>query len=239
MFSGKAKRDLRQRLKRCPRRGEKTRLCRRELLPEERKEGVRLLAEQGPLVVGTGAPNTEMAADYAHHAKEAGAAGLMIIGVGIFPFLGAEFTPTLQEGTMVLRLTMAPSISLNESKRITLLVEKRLMTVPEVTGVVTRIGRGEVGAHTDPVNSAEMYVLLKEKETWRTATTQSELEDVIRDHLGEIPGVLTNFTQPIAMTIDELLEKFKDSKLKFKMTRPHKMTAIVVLSAPFLGGLRH
>lgn len=134
------------------------------------------------------------------------ATGLMVIGVGIFPFLGAEFTPTLQEGTMVLRLTMAPSISLNESKRITLLVEKRLMTVPEITGVVTRIGRGEVGAHTDPVNSAEMYVLLKEKETWRTAKTQSELEDVIRDHLGEIPGVLTNFTQPIAMTIDELLE---------------------------------
>lgn len=50
-----------------------------QLLPEERKEGVRLLAEQGPLVVGTGAPNTEMAADYANHAKEAGAAGLMII----------------------------------------------------------------------------------------------------------------------------------------------------------------
>jgi 4-hydroxy-tetrahydrodipicolinate synthase len=50
-----------------------------QLRPEERKEGVKLLAEQGPLIVGTGAPNTEMAADYARHAKEAGAAGLMII----------------------------------------------------------------------------------------------------------------------------------------------------------------
>ncbi|MCZ6632376.1 MAG: CusA/CzcA family heavy metal efflux RND transporter [bacterium] len=134
------------------------------------------------------------------------AAGLMVLGLLVFPFLGSEFTPSLQEGTMVLRLTMAPSISLRESKRITLLVEKRLMKVPEITGVVSRIGRGEVGAHTDPINSAEMYILLTPKEEWRTATTQSELEDVIRDHLGEIPGVLTNFTQPIAMTIDELLE---------------------------------
>jgi len=50
-----------------------------QLSPEERNEGVSLLASQGPLIVGTGAPNTEMAADYARHAKEAGAAGLMII----------------------------------------------------------------------------------------------------------------------------------------------------------------
>ncbi len=50
-----------------------------QLRPEERKEGVDLLASQGPLIVGTGAPNTEIAVDYARHAKEAGAAGLMII----------------------------------------------------------------------------------------------------------------------------------------------------------------
>jgi cobalt-zinc-cadmium resistance protein CzcA len=80
------------------------------------------------------------------------------------------------------------------------------MKVSEITGVVSRIGRGEVGAHTDPVNSAEMYILLKPKEEWRSAESQEELQDVIRDDLGEIPGVLTNFTQPIAMTVDELLE---------------------------------
>jgi cobalt-zinc-cadmium resistance protein CzcA len=51
-----------------------------------------------------------------------------------------------------------------------------------------------------------MYVLLKDKSKWRTATTQSELEDVIRDEIGNIPGVLANFTQPIQMTVDELLE---------------------------------
>ncbi|NOY38318.1 MAG: efflux RND transporter permease subunit [Chlorobi bacterium] len=134
--------------------------------------------------------------------------GVVLLGGGafVYPRLGSEFTPTLQEGTIVLRLTMAPSISLNESTRITQIVERRVMKVPEVEHVVTRIGRGEVGAHTDPVNSAEMYILLKPVDEWRHAETQEDIEKVIRREVGEIPGVLSNFTQPIQMTVDELLE---------------------------------
>jgi cobalt-zinc-cadmium resistance protein CzcA len=134
---------------------------------------------------------------------------LIIIGAVIFPQLGSEFTPTLQEGTLVLRLSMAPSISLTESTRITMLAEKRLMKIPEVTGAITRIGRGEVGAHTDPINSAEMYVMLKPEDEWRDGANQQELERIIRDEFGNMPGVLANFTQPIRMTVDELLEGVK------------------------------
>jgi len=144
---------------------------------------------------------------FVHHRKKAVmlAAGLLVVGASVFPFLGSEFTPTLQEGTMVLRLTMAPSISLEAAKEMALRVERKVMQIPEVTGTVTRIGRGEVGAHTDPINSAEMYILLKPRDEWRV-DTQEELEVLIRQSLGEIPGVLTNFTQPIQMTVDELLE---------------------------------
>ncbi len=133
------------------------------------------------------------------------ALSLMLIGGLVLPQLGSEFTPTLQEGTLVLRLTMAPSIALTESTEVALRVERRLMELDEVVSVVTRIGRGEVGAHTDPVNSAEMYLLLTPRNQWRVGT-QLELEDVIRHHLGEIPGVLTSFTQPIQMAVEELLE---------------------------------
>ncbi len=133
---------------------------------------------------------------------------LLLLGAGtlIFPRLGSEFTPKLREGTIVVRLTMAPSISLTESTRATQIVERRLLRIPEVREVVTRIGRGEVGAHADPVNSAESYVLLYPKSEWRTARTQEDIEDVIREELGNIPGVLANLTQPIEMTVDELLE---------------------------------
>ena len=133
------------------------------------------------------------------------AASLLITGIACFPFLGSEFTPTLQEGTFVLRLTMAPSISLESSKETALMVERRLMRIPEVSGVVSRTGRGEVGAHTDPVNSSEMYLMLAPEETW-SVRNQEELKEKIREELGNIPGVLTNFTQPIQMTVDELLE---------------------------------
>ncbi len=163
------------------------------------------------------------------------AAVLLLIGAIIFPRLGAEFTPTLQEGTLVLRLTMSPSISLVKSTQTTMLVERRLIKVPEVTGVVTRIGRGEVGAHTDPVNSAEMYILLKPKDEWKSAETQQGLERVIRKSLGDIPGVLTNFTQPIAMTVDELLEgvraelaiKLFGEDLKVLKEKADKIVAVV------------
>jgi heavy metal efflux system protein len=100
---------------------------------------------------------------------------------------------------------MAPSIALTESKRITLLVEKRLIKIKEVKAAITRIGRGEVGAHADPVNSSEMYVILEDQDSWRV-DTQEELENLIRKELGEIPGALLSFTQPVAMTVDELLE---------------------------------
>lgn len=135
------------------------------------------------------------------------AVGMLVIGALIFPQLGSEYTPTLQEGTLVLRLQMAPSISLTESTRLTSIAERRLMKIPEVTGVVTRIGRGEVGADIDPINSAEMYILLKPKDKWRKGiTTQGDLERIIRKDFGEMPGILTNFTQPIEMTVDQLLE---------------------------------
>ncbi len=131
---------------------------------------------------------------------------LLLLGILIYPRLGSEFTPTLQEGTLIVRLSMAPSISLEESKRITMIAEKRVLRVPEVRGTVTRIGRGEVGAHTDPINSAEMYILLKPESEWREGLDQEGIESEIRKEVEGMPGVLLNFTQPIRMTVDELLE---------------------------------
>ena len=137
------------------------------------------------------------------------ALGLLATGVIVFPRLGSEFTPKLNEGTFVIRLTMAPSISLTESTRITQIVERRLVKVPEVTSVVTRIGRGEVGAHADPINSAEMFVLLKDPTEWRCPRDQGKVEEALREAIGEPLGVFVNFTQPIAMSVDELLEGVK------------------------------
>ena len=134
---------------------------------------------------------------------------ILISGIFIYPSLGSEFTPTLQEGTIVVKISMAPSISLEESKKTTLLLEKKINEVKEVKGTVTRIGRGEVGAHTDPINSAEITVLLKPESEWREGFAQTDIEEAIREKISSFPGILVNFTQPIQMTIDELLEGVK------------------------------
>ena len=143
-----------------------------------------------------------------HHRGIALIATLILATAGFMtvPFLGKEFTPELQEGTLVVRATMAPSISLTEARNTTLLIEKQLMKFPEVTQVVSRVGRGEVGAHADPVNSAEMYVSLKPKQEWKTAGTQEELFEAMSQKMEKFPGINLGFTQPIAMSIDELLE---------------------------------
>ncbi len=132
----------------------------------------------------------------------------IVIAVGflVYPKLGSEFTPQLQEGTLMLRVTLAPSISLNESRRMVMTLERRVKEVPEIKETVTRIGRGEVGAHSEPINNAEMFVLLKEENEWRDGFDQQKIVAELREHLGYFPGVLVSFTQPIQATVDELLE---------------------------------
>ncbi len=133
------------------------------------------------------------------------ALAMLVAGAGIFPRLGSEFTPRLNEGDLIVNLTMAPSISLEETRRLTLLVEERLMQVPEIDSVVSRIGRGEVGAHADPINAVHSLVVLKPRAQWPNAKNQAEVEASIRKKLDGMPGVLVNLTQPIQLTVDELI----------------------------------
>lgn len=138
-----------------------------------------------------------------------GTAGLMALGVAVFPFLGTEFIPALNEGTLLVRATMAPSISLNESKSMVMRLERELLEFPEVTQVVSRVGRGEVGAHADPVNNAEIFVDLLPEDEWVTADDRVGLIAAMEGRLGEFPGMQLNFTQPIAAAVDELLTGIK------------------------------
>jgi cobalt-zinc-cadmium resistance protein CzcA len=148
------------------------------------------------------------------------AIALLVIGALVLPRLGSEFTPRLDEGDLLVRATMAPSISLEESKQTMLRFEKRLMgQFPEVTRIVTRVGRGEVGAHADPVNSAEAFVALKPQSEWTSAATSDELYVEMGHAFEGFPGAQFNFTQPIAAAVDELLTGTK-AELAIKIFGP-------------------
>ncbi|MHB8810981.1 MAG: efflux RND transporter permease subunit [Desulfobulbaceae bacterium] len=134
------------------------------------------------------------------------AALMLVMGALVLPRIGSEFVPRLDEGDLLIRATMAPSISMEEARDTMLRFEKRLMEkFPEVTRVVSRVGRGEVGAHADPVNSAEAFVSLKPQEQWTSAKTPDELYALISEAFETFPGAQFNVTQPIAAAVDELL----------------------------------
>ena len=70
---------------------------------------------------------------------------------------------------------------------------------------MTRVGRGEVGAHADPTNSAEAFVELNPKSEWRDGMSAEDLRTAISENLETFPGIVVNIGQPIAMSVDELL----------------------------------
>ncbi|ODR93623.1 metal transporter [Methyloceanibacter stevinii] len=134
------------------------------------------------------------------------AVAILAVGLAIFPRLGSEFVPRLNEGDLLVRVTMAPSIALEEARDTVTRFEQQLLeTFPEVDRVVSRVGRGEVGAHADPVNNAEAFVGLKPQEDWPSGRTPEQLFAAMSETFESFPGAKFNFTQPIAAAVDELL----------------------------------
>ncbi len=141
---------------------------------------------------------------------------VFIIGVALIPFMGREYIPYLEEGTLHLRATFDPNISLQETISLTTSIEKDLMGIPEVTGILSRIGRGEVGSHAHFVNNAEILVQLNPIQKWKQFKSKDELLEEIEHRVEKFPGINLNITQPIAHNLDELITGVK-SQLAIKI----------------------
>lgn len=134
---------------------------------------------------------------------------LVASAVAILPKIGTEFVPELEEGTINLRVTLAPSSSLETALSVAPVLEEKLMAFPEVTYALSRIGRAEIGGDPEPVNNIEIYIGLKPISDWTSASNRYELQDKMERSLDEFPGLLLNFSQPIATRVDELLSGVK------------------------------
>ncbi|ALO36424.1 cytochrome C peroxidase [Colwellia sp. MT41] len=134
---------------------------------------------------------------------------LMVAAIALVPQLGTEFVPELEEGTINLRVTLAPSASLATALAVAPKLEKILLGFPEVTYALSRIGRPEIGGDPEPVNNIEIYLGLKPVATWQSASNRKELQDKMAEKLEQFPGLLFNFSQPIATRVDELLSGVK------------------------------
>jgi len=139
----------------------------------------------------------------------AGAVAMLIASLAIFPLLGTEFMPTLDEGSLTTQVIRLPSISLPESVEIENKVQQALLKFPEVVTVVSKIGAAEIA--TDPMgpNISDPIIILKPRDEWTSASTREELVEKIREELEKIPGIGLNITQPIALKVDELISGVK------------------------------
>jgi cobalt-zinc-cadmium resistance protein CzcA len=133
---------------------------------------------------------------------------LLVVSLIALKFIGTEFIPTLEEGSIQLGVSMAPSISLEEGTKTVMALERKILEFPEVEETVSRIGRPEAGSHPHPVNTGEIHLTLKPVKEWRFSG-KAELIEAIREKISVVPGVQFNFSQPIQNSFDELLSGVK------------------------------
>ncbi len=135
----------------------------------------------------------------------ASAVGLLVASLALFPFLGKEFMPQLQEGSIMWRVTSIPSASLDQSIEISIDIENALSEFPEVKTTVAMIGRAEKGETAD-VNYMEIYTELKPEDEWPGDRDIEELAEAMREELEVVvPTAVVAFTQPIQMRVEELI----------------------------------
>jgi len=136
----------------------------------------------------------------------AGATAVFLAALSLVPFLGTEFVPRLDEGDLLVEVKNIPSISLPYALKISSEVETLIKSVPEVKTVVSRTGRPDLATDPMGVYGTDCFVMLKERSKWRPGLTKDALTQEIRELLSKnIAGAQFNFTQPIAMRVDELV----------------------------------
>ena len=131
---------------------------------------------------------------------------LVIVSAGIFPFLGSEFIPRLDEGSLAVQVQQLPSVSLTQSIKTTTDVEKVLKVFPEVTKVVSKTGRAEVATDPMSVDFSDLYIELKPPSEWTTTHSKTELVEKMSKALEDgVPNASFSFSQPIELRVSELI----------------------------------
>lgn len=161
---------------------------------------------------------------HGRHAVVLGGAGIFFLAsLALVPFLGSEFVPELEEGSLNVRATLAPSSSLENSLAVAKKLEEKLLAFPEVTYATSRVGRPELGGDPEPVSNVEILVGLKPHEQWTSATTRQELQQKMEKMMEVHPGLLFSFSQPISTRVDELLSGVR-AQLAIKLFGPDLAT---------------
>ncbi len=152
---------------------------------------------------------------------------VLALALGSVAFIGSEFMARLDEGSILIESRKMPGISLTDSIAISNRIERIIAGFPEVSGVVTRIGRPDVATEAMGINQGDIYVLLKPREQWRRFKKKEDLIEALDKAVSQVPGVSYNFTQPMAMRLDETISGIKaDVAVKIFGEDPQVLTRL-------------
>ena len=130
---------------------------------------------------------------------------LVVLALGSLKFIGTEFMPKLDEGSMVITSKKLPGISLSESIAIQKQIERTIMSFPEVQSVVSKLGRPDLATEAMGEYESDAYITFTPKVTNESTKDRQELSDRMQEALNKIPGVNYEFTQPMEMRMDETI----------------------------------
>ncbi len=138
------------------------------------------------------------------------AISLLTVSLLLIPYLGTEFLPELDEGSILIEQVRMPSVTLEESVRnANKIADSIKSNIPEVQTVVPKTGRSDLANDWMGVHQTDVWVLLKHMDEWRPGITKEDLVEEMKPFLSHEPGLAYNFTQPIAMRVDELTSGVK------------------------------
>ena len=147
------------------------------------------------------------------HKRSSILVSIIVIAVGLFSFkfLGSEFLPELDEGSIYVRVQLPYSISLDKSVEIANQVRGKIIQFPQVKYVVSQTGRPDDGTDVAGFYNNEFDVLLYPEDSWKPKITKDALIDSMNKSLSVIPGADLNFSQPITDNIEEAVSGVKGS----------------------------
>ena len=134
---------------------------------------------------------------------------ILVVAVGSLGFIGTEFMPRLDEGSILVQTKMFPGVNVPLAVEASQQVERILMRFPEVAGVTTKLGRPDVATEAMGVYEADVYITLKEENRWLKPKDKEGLIIRMEVALKEMPGIEFNFTMPMAMRLEETVTGVK------------------------------
>lgn len=140
-----------------------------------------------------------------------GAAIIVVVGFWGFKFLGSEFLPELNEGSLYIRASLPYSVALDKSDEVANKLRNIMIKFPEITHVTSQDGRPDDGTDVTGFYNIEFDVMMLPQEDWKPKISKEQLIDSMQKALSIYPGIDLNFSQPIMDNVEEAVSGVKGS----------------------------